>query len=142
VKSLVEVAEPSLQKYPDLFLERLKEILCSHQECERLEEQPFKKQFGSGLKGTPKRERPTDSDGAQPACGQRRRPKFDLPRRKEEKMGQPLYTRPQKHSQERVAPIMKDLQKSNMNKQKEKKDYLLIGRLSRSEVNPECRIMA
>jgi hypothetical protein len=45
MKKLVSVAEPSLQKNPDLFLDRLKEKMRSHKEWE---DQPGKARRESG----------------------------------------------------------------------------------------------
>ena len=82
MKKLLSVAEPALQKSPDLFLERLKEKVRSHQEWEDVEDQPEKKNRGSdkhtkngGLKRCP-----TDVRGAQLTKG--KKPKIDPARGK------------------------------------------------------------
>jgi hypothetical protein len=111
------------------------------------EEQPRRKQAGSRLQSSPKKKRnATESGGAQPTYG--KKPKIDPAKGKNlecwgcGKKGHPDYACPQTPSKEQVARILKERQSSNKEK-KEKKDYLLVCRLSRSEENnSEGRIMA
>ena len=66
MKKLVSVAEPALQKSPDLFLERLKEKVRSHQEWEDAEDQPEKTRRGIGnhKKNGGQKRTPSDVRGA------------------------------------------------------------------------------
>ena len=47
MKKLVTVAEPALQNRTDMFLERFKEKVRSHQEWDDTEDQPEKKKRGN-----------------------------------------------------------------------------------------------
>ncbi|KAL2622014.1 hypothetical protein R1flu_002219 [Riccia fluitans] len=130
MKKLVEVAEPSLQKNPDMFLERLKEKMRSHQEWENCEEQPPKKQAESESRGAPSRRRgPTEYHGTQPTTG--KRPKIDPARGQNlecygcGERGHPVHACSDNHSKQKVAQILKE-RKAAYNKPKEKKDYFLV----------------
>ena len=149
MKKLVSVAEPSQQKNPNLFLDRLKEKVRSHQEWEDTEDQPEKNRGSEKHKknGGQKRS-PTDVRGAQPTTG--KKPKIDPVRGKNVECylcgekGHPLHACPQNPSKERVAQILKERKaaKSKSNKQKEESDYFLVCRFARSEDLSKGRIMA
>jgi hypothetical protein len=136
MRNLLQVIEPALQKCPDRFLERLKEKVRSHQEWEDCEAQPSKKQAGSQSRPQKKRHGTTESSGAQPTMG--KRPKIDPARGKNlecygcGEKGHPIYACPQNPSKEKVARILNE-RRADPNKKKEKKGYLLVCRLSRSE---------
>ena len=147
MKKLVSMAEPSLQKDPDLFLDRLKEKVRSHQEWEDAEDQPEKTRRGSGdhKKNGGQKRSPTDVREAQPPKG--KKPKFDHARGKNlecygcGEKGHPIYACPQNPTKERVAQVLKE-RKLKSNKQKKESDYFLVCRFARSEDLSKERILA
>jgi hypothetical protein len=148
MKKLVNVAETALQKSPELFLERLKEKVRSHQEWEDFEDQPVKKKRGDSnhKKNESRKRSSTDVRGARPSDG--KKPKIDHARGKNlecfhcGEKGHPVYACPENLSKEKIAQILKERNKSGNNKQKQKKDYLLVCRLDRYERNTCGRILA
>ncbi|KAL2622044.1 hypothetical protein R1flu_002249 [Riccia fluitans] len=123
-----------------------KDEVRSHQEWENCEEQPPKKQAESESRGAPSRRRgPTEYRGTQPTTG--KRPKIDPARGQNlecygcGERGHPVHPCSENHSKQKVAQILKE-RKAAYNKPKEKKDYFLVCRLSRSEVSSMRRIMA
>jgi hypothetical protein len=142
MKKLVNVAETALQKSPELFLERLKEKVRSHQEWEDFEDQPVKKKRGDSnhKKNESRKRSSTDVRGARPSDG--KKPKIDHARGKNlecfhsGEKGHPVYACPENLSKEKIAQILKERNKSGNNKKKQKKDYLLVCRLDRYEREP------